>query len=224
MVLVADENEVSPWQVTTLDFLRHGKPQGGEIFRGLTDVSLTDEGFASMQSACDALTSMPRESDFVDGAPSGWQQVVSSPLLRCHDFARAVSEQHNLPLFVDPGFREVSFGDWDGVSFKAVARLDKQSFDNFWRAPTEHTPPNGEPFDQFFQRVVDALARSVKQFKGQHALVVAHGGVIRAVLSHVLGVDAFSFMRYEVPYACISRIRVFHDQGNDFFQLCFHNR
>ena len=40
--------------VTTVDLLRHGESEGGEIFRGSIDVPLTEMGWQQMQSAVDA--------------------------------------------------------------------------------------------------------------------------------------------------------------------------
>ncbi len=55
---------------TTIDLLRHGACEGGEIFRGSSDVALSEQGWQQMRAAIADET-----------AP--WQAVVSSSLQRC---------------------------------------------------------------------------------------------------------------------------------------------
>ncbi len=72
--------------------------------------------------------------------------------------------------------------------------------------------------------MTEAVEDIIQTHRGEHCLLITHGGVVRAILNRVLGGNASSFMRYEVPYACISRIRVYHDDDQDHYQLFFHNR
>jgi broad specificity phosphatase PhoE len=53
--------------------------------------------------------------------------------------------------------------------------------------------------------------------------MVAHGGVIRVILSEILKTDALSLARFEVPYACVSQIRIYHHGSECYPQLVFHN-
>lgn len=217
--------ELTDWQVTTFDILRHGETEGGKIFRGATDVALIPEGFANMERNAARLADISMQSDYSPQVPdSPWERVITSPLIRCRQFAEKLCEEQGLPLHVEDNFRETSFGDWDGVPFSEIKSYALDAFNNFWRDPVNNTPPGGEPFSTFCQRVQTGLQEAVKAFRGQHILLVTHGGVIRALLNAVVEGDAMSFMRFEVPYACISRIRVYHDESRDFFQVYFHNR
>ena len=198
------------YELTTIDLLRHGKPEGGEIFRGRTDVALSAEGLEQMQKATQG--------------DEPWQQLISSPMQRCLSFAEQLAKQKALPVAVHQGFKELSFGDWDGKKISDVQQEDAQLLKNYWRDPFKHTPPNAEPVSDFSQRVEQALWQTIKQYQGQHLLLVSHGGVIRAILSHILLAEQMSLQRYDVPYASLSRIRVYHDNAGDWPQLVFFNR
>ena len=88
---------------TVVDFLRHGEPVGGRRFRGCgVDDPLSDTGWEQMWRS---VGERPR-----------WSQLVSSPMLRCAGFAQALSERHDIPVHIDRRFREVGFGDWEGMS------------------------------------------------------------------------------------------------------------
>jgi broad specificity phosphatase PhoE len=215
---------LTQWSVTTIDLLRHGQTEGGDIFRGSTDVALTDEGFKLMVTAADRLKLQPVSSDYSRDGVSYWNQIISSPLIRCRSFAEFISSNEELPMNIKKDLREISFGDWDGRAFDDIRKEDEESFSNYWRNPVLHSPPNAEPFSEFCLRVEQLVEQLVKEFEGQHLLLVTHGGVYRAILNYILGGDSFAFMRYEVPYACISRIRVYHDEDKHHFQLYFHHR
>jgi alpha-ribazole phosphatase/probable phosphoglycerate mutase len=59
-----------------------------------------------------------------------------------------------------------------------------------------------------------------ERYSGRHVLVIAHGGTIRIILAHVLGIPSSRLFALEVPYAGLSRVRV----TTDYAQLVFHNR
>ena len=197
-------------QPTTIDLLRHGKPEGGEIFRGSIDVALSALGFLQMTDAVAKLQTP--------------DVIVSSPLMRCHDFAVLHGKKGQRPVSCIENLREISFGDWDGQSFSDVRVQYFERFQHYWQDPVNNTPPNGEPVADFKQRIQHAFWEMVEQYKGQHVLCVSHGGVIRAILSGVLASDDVALMRYEVPYASISQIKIYHNQSIGYPQLVFHNR
>lgn len=158
----------------SLSLLRHGQSEllsGDHRIRGRLDDPLTALGWSQMNAAVAAAR---------DAAQ--WQAVISSPLVRCADFAKAMAEKYQLPLVVMPEFAELDFGDWEG---KLTADLYAQFADElakFWQTPTQFTPPNAERIVDFAKRIDDALAqvaRLAKQSHWQNVCIVTHGGVIK---------------------------------------------
>ena len=199
--------------ITTMDLLRHGEPEGGEIFRGSTDVALTQLGWQQMQRSLQA------------NASDRWQAVVSSPLKRCQAFAQQFAEKQNIRCAIEPELREIDFGDWEGQLFDDVKAQYGDQFLKFWQNPLKNTPPNGEPMLEFSLRIAAIMQSLSVSYRGQHILAVVHGGVIRAILSDLLKTDTIALMRFEVPYACLTRIKIYHsDDAADWPQLVFHNR
>ena len=69
---------------TVIDFIRHGTPEGGRLYRGSTiDDPLGEKGWQQMWRAVGDLCH--------------WDAIVSSPLRRCLAFAEALGERHGLP-------------------------------------------------------------------------------------------------------------------------------
>ncbi|MGR9052633.1 MAG: histidine phosphatase family protein [Gammaproteobacteria bacterium] len=196
--------------ITTLDFLRHGEAEGGTYYRGRTDDPLTWRGRRQMMRSL--------------AGDNGWTHVVSSPLCRCLDFAKTFSRDQRLPLTVDPRLQEIDFGDWEGLDADEIERLWPSALDLFYRNPSAHTPPNGEPYEDFRQRIQDAWQEIKRNGCGKHVLVVTHAGVIRVFFSLLLNMDSRNCFQIQLNHACFSRFKVFHGEASDFVQLISHRQ
>lgn len=197
-------------QTTTIDLLRHGECEGGHVYRGRLDFPLSEKGWQQL-----------REKTYhVDT----WSQVVASPLQRCARFANELAQRGGKPFSVMDGFREVDFGDWEGRLIEDVWREQGSDARRFFADPVNAAPPNGEPMPVFEQRVLAAWHQLLQAMRGEHVLLVAHGGTIRVLLAHVLAMPLNRIASLDVPYASASRIRVHHSaEYSDFPTLVFHN-
>jgi alpha-ribazole phosphatase len=202
--------------ITTLDLLRHGECEGGHCYRGSIDVALTSQGRARMQQCIHAVTqasSMP------------WQVIMTSPLIRCAEIARDIAQQYQLPLQVEAALQEIYFGDWEGELVEDIWRTQSSAVEQWCADPVAYPPPNGEAADAFSDRVVACILALVRQYRGQHLLCVSHGGVIRALLAHCLSMTLANMNRFDVPYACFTRVQIIESQESDdiFYRLIAHN-
>ncbi|MFQ3199983.1 MAG: alpha-ribazole phosphatase [Zhongshania sp.] len=185
---------------TQIDLLRHGACEGGEIFRGSTDVALSDLGWQQMR---DKVASM------VD---AGWHNIVSSPLQRCQRFAEMLAAERNTPLVVLDDLREIHFGDWEGLVHDAARQRFPQEWSDFWASPADASPPNGEAMPDFCHRITTELDAIAQRYQGQSVLLVVHGAVIRVMICHWLGMPMAAMTRLGVPYAGLTRFTVYHQE------------
>ncbi|HSW52323.1 MAG TPA: alpha-ribazole phosphatase family protein [Sulfuricaulis sp.] len=199
---------MSPKLITTLDLMRHGEPVGGRKYRGQLDDPLSENGWAQMRRAV--------------GEHCPWQAIVSSPLLRCADFARELAARHGLPLHMDDRLVELGFGAWEGRTADELTAEDPAALVRFRRDPIAHAPPGAEPLARFRGRVLEAWDALLERHRGKHVLVVAHAGVIRMMVAHVLDIPLRHIFRLQVPSAGITRLRVESDGDDLFPQLLFH--
>ena len=139
---------------------------------------------------------------------TGLQQVISSPLLRCHEFAEEVASKFDIPLTVEPDLREVGFGSWEGRTPDEIVRDSPAEYEAFYADPVNNRPPGAEPLQAFYDRTVKVFDRLAKEFEDQRLLVVTHAGVIRAIVAHVLEAPLASMYRMRIDYAGVSRVRV----------------
>jgi len=194
--------------VTTLDLMRHGEPVGGRRYRGQTDDPLSEKGWAQMRNAV--------------GNHCPWQAVISSSLLRCADFSRELAEHHQLPLEIDARLIELGFGAWEGRTPDELTTADPETLNRFRSDPLMHAPPSAEPLTAFRDRIISAWGSLLEHHGGKHVLVVAHAGVIRMIVAHVLNVPLQHLFRLQVLNAGITRICVEKHDGQLFPQLLFH--
>ncbi len=193
---------------TTVDLLRHGEPEGGQKFRGAVDDPLSPRGWEQMRSAV--------------GDCRDWQVVVSSPLIRCAAFAHELAGRLDRPLEIVTGFTELGFGVWEGRGVAEVHAADPLALGRFWRDPVAYPIPSGEPVADFDRRIGQAWDALLERYRGQHVLLVAHGGTIRMVLRRVLDMPLRRIWRFEVPFAALSRVRLHRDPAAEP-HLVFHN-
>lgn len=168
----------------TVHLLRHGATVRPGLLLGHIDVAVTPQGIAD----CVRLA-----------AGATFTQAVSSDLSRAADCAAALG----LPVRHDPRWRELDFGAWDGCD---PATLPADALAAFWRDPDANPPPQGERWSTLVARVAAALADLPDA-----ALVVTHGGALRAALASACGFDARQVWAFDLPCAALLTLRLWPD-------------
>ncbi|MFP4607555.1 MAG: histidine phosphatase family protein [Thiohalospira sp.] len=193
---------------TTIDLIRHGEPEGGRMFRGRTDHPLSEKGWGQMRLA--------------SAGETGWEVVVSSPMLRCSEFAEELARARGLDLKYEHRLREMDFGEWDGRTAEDILANGPGDLSAFWADPPNAQAPGGEALQDFAERVVAGWEDLVRSHAGRHVLVVGHGGAMRVLIAHVMGMPLSNLFRMEVPYACRTRIRADMDGREVSARLVSH--
>ncbi len=178
----------------TIDLLRHGAPLGGVKYRGALDDPLAPEGWEAMWA-------------MVENQPP-WDQIITSPLIRCSEFATKLGQRINRPVTIEPRLQEMNFGQWEGKTATEILATPGNHLAQFWQNPLDNPPPNGEHLQTVHTRVQAAWHEIITQSTNESILIVAHGGVIRILLSLVLLTPLEHLSRITVPYASLARIRV----------------
>lgn len=193
---------------TTIDLIRHGEPVGGRKYRGQTDDPLSDKGWQQMRSAV--------------SEHKPWQHIVSSPLLRCSEFAQELSQRHQMPLTLDDSFKEIGFGVWEGNTADQIELKTPGALKKFYADPVHNQPEGAESLVRFRERVSKAMHDLLDVYKGKHILVVCHAGVIRMTMIHFLDIPLQNAFRIQVDNAGLTRISFEHTLEHDIPRLIFH--
>ena len=184
----------------TLYFVRHGETDWNAEARlqGQRDVPLNDFGRVQAEEVADQLRRLvPRYEDL---------DYVASPLSRTRETMERLREAAGLhPGFyrTDERLKELSFGAWEGLTWKEVRAREPQAAAGRQRDKWHYAPPGGESYAMLAERVAPAIAGLERD-----AVVVSHGGVARVLLA-LLGHAS----RAEAPIVDIwqGKILVFSD-------------
>ena len=212
-------------KIITIDLLRHGEPEGGDVLRGRIDHVLTEAGWQQMHHAiARGLTTQEAQTA---AAQFNWTHVVSSPLRRCRAFAEALAQEHEIALEIAECWQEIDYGDWDGMALPEWREQAGPMFREFRQDMSRLVPPNGEAFIVFKDRVLQAWDRLAELPDGSRVLLVTHGGVLRVILPMVLGMPLNRSQPLHIPFASYSRVSMLISGGTTDRRiansLVFHN-
>lgn len=169
-----------------LHLLRHGAPETPGLLMGRTDGAPTPEGIA-------ACLAQALDLDI--------ERLIASDLRRSRAAGEAIGAAVGVPLIIDPRWRELDFGDWDG---KAASTIDHDALGRFWDDPDTNPPPGGERWSALVARVSAAIA----DLPSVPTLIVTHGGTMRAALHSLCGFDQRQLWAFDLSYSALLSLRV----------------
>ena len=155
-----------------LYLIRHGR-QCSKLCN--VDVDLSEEGYRQASLLGERLF---REKI---------QAVYSSSLLRAVETAQAANLYWNVEHFIRPELGEISFGDMEGMSDEEIAVVYKDFKDQQGRMEEALPYPGGECACDVVRRAEPVFMEMVRSGYDRIA-VVTHGGVIRSMTAHYLGI------------------------------------
>jgi broad specificity phosphatase PhoE len=169
--------------MTTVYLARHGESDWNveRRWQGHADRPLTERGREQARALAERLVDIELEA------------VYASDLRRAWETAEAVAAPRGLEVVRLPELREVDVGSWSGFTRDECAERFPDAF-ACWQEGGSGWE-DGESYEQMGERIVAALHRLVAAHPGASILVVSHGGPIRAVHAHALGVDIATHRR-----------------------------
>lgn len=158
-----------------ITFLRHGRSRADDenVLEGHYDSPLTEVGQAQARTRAEGWKQAGVQYD----------QVICSTLARARSTAEIVAGILGAPLETDPLWVEMDNGQMAGLSHaEADVRFPKQAF----FGPYVGKGQTGESEVDLHARAMLALQNVVRRGPGRY-LVVAHGGILNAVLRVIAG-------------------------------------
>jgi alpha-ribazole phosphatase len=186
--------------------IRHGETfsNAEERFSGQQDVGLTEKGIWQAEQLANRLQDYPI------------QAIYSSDLQRSIHTASIIARKHGLTLRREPLFREISFGEWEGLRWEEITVENTvEQFRDWWRQP--HLPfPGGESISDLKKRVKCGLEKIIaeydndKQGNTNTIAIVCHGGVTRIIISIALDIPLEKIWYIE-QYSTALNIITYHN-------------
>ena len=131
----------------------------------------------------------------------------SSNLLRARKTAEHLGKAgaEMSPLQIDAALAEQHFGSWQGLTYTEIAE-NHGSNHLFWLGPPEFRPPGGESFIDLRERTTNSIEQITARHRGRDIVATAHGGTIRAALSHAFNMHPEAAVRFEIDNVSITLI------------------
>jgi probable phosphoglycerate mutase len=188
---------------------RHGRTTWNHIgrFQGHEDPPLDEVGIHQARLAGPVVAAMEPEV------------VVTSDLRRC----TATAEILGLPRRVDARLREISLGEWSGLTAAEAARRFPAE-DAAWRRGEDVRRGGGETYVEVAARasavLEELLAEGLPSQSDGLVVFVLHGGTARALIGRLLGLPREAWWRFGPLSNC--RWSLLRRHGNEF-RLAEHN-
>lgn len=182
----------------TLFLLRHGKTGFPGCYIGSRNVPLAPEGVFQIEALQKTLETQT------------FDKIFASPMLRCQQTCEILFPSNTVTY--NDNLREIDFGRWEGLDFQQISKQDPEIVNKWATDSLEFTFPEGESVSSFVERV-QRMGTELSQVQGEKILVVCHGGVIRGLLCHFLGIDPLNYLLFQVKKGTYSTLDLFGAQG-----------
>lgn len=184
--------------MTKIIMIRHGQSEANahELFAGHSDFDLSDFGKAQAAMAAKYLI----EKEKIDA-------IYASDLLRAYHTACPIADAFGLPVIKDEGLREIYAGEWESLSFLAIAEKYPDEFRVWKNDYSNARPVGGESTAEVYERIVPHILELAKKHEGETVLLATHATVVRAFDAYARGYSARETGK--VPFSQNASINIF---------------
>ncbi|WP_104106480.1 histidine phosphatase family protein [Nocardioides sp. 616] len=189
--------------MATLILVRHGRTTAnasGTLAGRLPGVLLDEVGREQVAATAARLAAVPLAA------------LVSSPLERCRETARAIAsaQQHKSRIQTEKRLTECDYGSWQGGTLKELAK--EELWKTVQQQPSAARFPGGESLREMSDRAVAAVRQRDAAIEAEHGpgavwAAVSHGDVIKSILADAVGSHLDQFQRIVVDPASVSIVR-----------------
>ena len=180
--------------MSTLLLVRHGETalKSSERYWGHTDVKLGALGIEQAERVRDLLA-----TERID-------IIFSSNLERAWKTAESIASRHRVEVITCAELKEVNFGEVEGLTFKEISQRYPEVVKSWVEGKTEIKYPGGESLSELAERASNFTRRLKNVSPEQTVLIVAHSGVLRLLMCHLMGIGQENWWRFKLDFASLS--------------------
>ncbi|MEI6777934.1 MAG: histidine phosphatase family protein [Chloroflexales bacterium] len=183
MQLILVRHGETPWNVTLQ-------------YQGQANVPLNERGHAQARLTAGRLARLNVTA------------LYTSDTLRAAETADAIAQACGLTPQPMPELREIDVGQWEGLTPEQLYRRFPDHMAEYERDPARTVRLGGESYAQLQTRALVALRRIHEAHQpGDVVVAVSHGGTIRALLCHVIGLELANFGKMWLDNGSLTELR-----------------
>ena len=128
-------------------------------------------------------------------------RIVSSPLRRAMEVARAVAQRTGAPLHADDRLTDQDYGTWEGEAWSSLPRTETIAWET---DPVHYAPGGGESAAAMLRRLRHVWTRLASS--EDTTLVITHAGPIQCLLHIATGLSLTVALARSIPYGAVVRL------------------
>ena len=141
---------------------------------GHIDSSISEEG----KEQIDKITNYLKDFDI--------DKIYTTTSSRTKDTVKKLSELKSIEIIEKESLKEISFGDFEGLTFDEIKDKYPKEFQDMIEKGYECKYPNGESLIDSYNRVCIELDNIISNNDDRTILICSHGGTIRNIITYLI--------------------------------------
>ena len=141
---------------------------------GHIDSSISEEG----REQIDKITNYLKDFDI--------DKIYTTTSSRTKDTVKKLSELKSIEIIEKESLKEISFGDFEGLTFDEIKDKYPKEFQDMIEKGYEYKYPNGESLIDSYNRVCIELDNIISNSDDRTILICSHGGTIRNIITYLI--------------------------------------
>ena len=181
---------------TEIIFIRHGETEWNsqQRMQGHSNSDLSSVGQAQIQALGQWMKNVP------------FDHIYSSDSLRAKQTAEAITQFSGHELQFDQRLREKNLGVFEGLTSEEARERHPEVFSLFKTAGSKYVIDEGESTQQLQDRALEIVDEIRIKHLEERVLLVTHGGFIRVVMKHSLGLSLETPTRFLIRNTGVFRL------------------
>ena len=181
---------------TEIILIRHGETEWNsqQRMQGHSNSDLSSVGQAQIQALGQWMKNVP------------FDIIYSSDSLRAKQTAEAITQFSGHELKIDLRLREKNLGVFEGLTSEEARERHPEVFRLFKTAGSKYVIDEGESTQQLQDRALEIVDEIRIKHPEERVLLVTHGGFIRVVMKHSLGLSLETPTRFLIRNTGVFRL------------------
>ena len=181
---------------TEIILIRHGETvwNSQQRMQGHSNSDLSSVGQAQIQALGQWMKNVP------------FDHIYSSDSLRAKQTAEAITQFSGHELKIDLRLREKNLGVFEGLTSEEARERHPEVFRLFKTAGSKYVIDEGESTQQLQDRALEIVDEIRIKHPEERVLLVTHGGFIRVVMKHSLGLSLETPTRFLIRNTGVFRL------------------
>ncbi|SCI42880.1 MULTISPECIES: histidine phosphatase family protein [unclassified Romboutsia] len=163
---------------------------------GHIDSELSEEGKAQIKRLINYL-----KDENID-------KIYTTTSSRTKHTVEQIAKNRNLEIIEKERLKEISFGDFEGMSFSKIKSNYPDEFQKMIDYGYEYKYPNGESLIDSYERVVKEIKSILNDNEGKTILICSHGGSIRNIITYLISNSYKYHWNFRIDNASVTILEV----------------